>query len=321
MGPKIRPAQAPPALALLLLCVALFFPQAATAQQTGGAQPGGKPSRVGKATKKGQAQKQKRERERKKRAREKREREAKEKEEKEDDSEVWDGLFPWADDGGFDDNWLTGLGLAALGILGALVTVFFFVGSFLPSMGGKAEYERLRLEIEELTRRRDQQLGSREEYVRDGASLSAEAREEATRLTENLNGIIEHKEEMARRRLGGMVALGFPVYVALGGAFAVLAASTAVQALLIGFGWTAVAERFGLKREEEKKKEVRDEESAKLAKEAKKSEQKAVELEVQLRDTLKTAATAVASSNVRIKELEGQRATRPAREDKDAQAQ
>lgn len=310
MGLKTRPAQRLPLLALLLSCVVLAVPQAAGAQRTGGTQgaeggTAGKPSRVAGATKAGlTAKAHKREREQKKRAREKREREAKEKEEAaaEDDGEedIWEGLFPWADDGGLDDNWLSGLGLAILGMIGALVTLYAFLGGFLPSMGGKAEYEKLGEEIETLSQRRDAQLKPRESFVRGSSSLSEEEREEATRLTEDFNRIIEQKEAAARKLHRSLLAVGFPVYVVLGAAFAVLLASTALQAIAIGFGWTAVADRLGLKREEEEKKRTRAEETETIvnaAKETEKTKAKLAAVEKQAGEMLSTATKAIARAN------------------------
>jgi hypothetical protein len=183
-------------------------------------------------------------------------------------STVSDVLFPWVDSGGFDDNWTEGLGLAGLGVLGALVTVYLFIGGFLPSMGGKADYDALGIEIEDLEGRRDKEIGLREVYSRGESEISADRRDEASRLAGEFSEIIDQKraERSALRR--ELFAVGFPVYVVIGGAFAVLFSENALQAILIGFGWTAIADRIGLKRELDKKSERRDEEIATLTKEA-----------------------------------------------------
>lgn len=236
-----------------------------------------------------------REGDRRRREAERKEREEKRKKanEHQGDSKIWDGLFPWANDGGFADNWLSGLGLGLLGIVGGLVMLYLFLGDFLPSMGGKAEYERLNLEVEDLAQRRDAQLKPRESFVRGKSSLGTIERDEATKLINDFNRIIVHKEEMARRAKRGVVVIGFPLYVVLGAAFAVLVASTAIQALAIGFGWTAVADRLGLKREEDSKKQSRDRQSAALSEAAKTAVEEKVEAERQLQQGLKIAAETV----------------------------
>lgn len=282
----------------LLLCIALAAAPAALAQQGGGKQDArrtakdkqpqsvGAKQRPGANARRGSQQGDDR-KEQATRAGEG---------DEDQDSGVWDGLFSWADDGGFGDNWLSGLGLALLGIVGALVTLYLFLGEFLPSMGGKADYEELRLEIDELARRRDQQLEPREDYVRGSSSMSAEERVEATKLTEDLNRIIERKERAASALRHSLAIIGFPLYVVLGGSFAVLFAGDALQALLIGFGWTAVADRFGLKRELDEKSRKRDEASGKLvdaAKEAEETKAKLAKVQKQLNEAQHTATTAI----------------------------
>jgi hypothetical protein len=215
-----------------------------------------------------------------------------------DSTDIWSTFFPWTDEPGFSANWLSGLGLALLGIFGALVTIYLFLGEFLPSMGGKAEYEALGLEIEDLSKRRDKQLSPRERFTRDGHHMTNDQRDEAAKLTADLNGIIAGKERNAQKVKRELVAIGFPLYVLLGGAFAVLLASTAPQALLIGFGWTAVVDRFGLKRELDEKSRKRDNASVKLveaANEATATKAKLIEVEGQLSEAQQIAATATAA--------------------------
>jgi hypothetical protein len=187
-------------------------------------------------------------------------------------AEVSDVLFPWIDSGGFDANWGEGVGFMALGIVGALVTIYLFLGGFLPSMGGKAEYEATRLEIGDLAKRRDKQITLRELHTRGEAGVSAERLEEADKLTDDLGAIIEAKEARAAKLRRELLAIGFPLYVVLGGVFAVLFASNALQAILVGFGWTAVADRIGLKRELDEKSRQREDEINKLTEQAEAAE-------------------------------------------------
>jgi hypothetical protein len=181
-------------------------------------------------------------------------------------------FLPWVDAGGFSDNIGTALGFFSLGLIGALVTIYLFLGEWLPSMGGKAQYETLLLEIDELTDRRDVLMSLREDFTEGGDELSAERREEAKHLSEELQGEAEAKTKRAETLHRRILAQGFLLYALLGGAFAVLFAETLMQALLVGFGWTAVADRFGLKREESEKAPRRDQEIRKLEKAAEEGE-------------------------------------------------
>ena len=218
-------------------------------------------------------------------------------EDDEGESDVWSGFFPWATNGGVSDNLLTGLGFAALGIAGALILIFGLLGSYLPSMGGKAEYDALQVEIKALAERRDKQLASRERFVRDGEDPGAERRQEAAGLTDDLSRVIESKEEEARRKYRQALSLGIPIYVLVGGALAVLVASNALQALLIGFAWTSIADRLGLKREQTEKKTINNANVEKLenaaaeaGKEKVKAEEKVEELKNLLVKSNQTAA-------------------------------
>jgi DNA repair exonuclease SbcCD ATPase subunit len=177
-------------------------------------------------------------------------------------------LFPWIESGGFDRNWAEGLGLIALGVVGALVTIYVFLGDWLPSMGGKADYEALKIEIDNLKRRWNKQINLRERYTIKEAEIASERIAEADKLCTDLAAEIEARATEAgslRRNLSGV---GLPLYAILGGAFAVLFAENAAQAILIGFGWTAIADRLGLKRELDKKTERREQEISKLEEEA-----------------------------------------------------
>jgi hypothetical protein len=207
------------------------------------------------------------------------------------DSGVWSGFFPWVTGGDFSDNLLTGLGLAAMGVAGSLILVFTLLGSFLPSMGGKADYEALQLEIAALSKRRDQQLLAREKYVRSEVNLGAEERQEASNVTHDLTEVIQGKEEEARRKYRQVLWLGIPIYVVIGGALAVLLATNALQALLIGFAWTSIVDRLGLKREEKEKEERRGDLSNDLVTEAKQREDEVLAKNTEIKDLKNTLST------------------------------
>jgi hypothetical protein len=169
-------------------------------------------------------------------------------------------IFAWAyAEGGAAQNWPTGLIYALLGIVGALTMVYLFLGEFLPSMGGKAEYEALKGELEDYKVRRDETLKNREKYARgEAAALTLERLTAENNLTDDYDKTIERLERQISQDRWRLFWLGFPIYLVLGGFFAAAFASNEIQAILIGFGWTAIADRIGLQREFAVKKESKD---------------------------------------------------------------
>ncbi len=170
-------------------------------------------------------------------------------------------LFGWHT----TEDWGTGWLYFVLGMAGALVTVYLFLGEFLPSMGGKAnlardeivleEYQAVRRSISEIRQRAalGHPDGVKEEQLR-----AAEA------LSDDLDNMIIFLERRIRSERWRLFALGFPMYVILGGFFAMAMAGNFLEAIVIGFGWTVVADRLGLERETAVRKEIRDTEISKI---------------------------------------------------------
>ncbi|MDQ3915383.1 MAG: hypothetical protein M3323_08675 [Actinomycetota bacterium] len=207
-----------------------------------------------------------------------------------DDDGVGSVLFGWAKAGGFWDNFPAGVGYVLLGLIGALVTAYLFLGDFLPSMGGKADYDASKAELDEFKQRRDKLLIDREKDAAGTGETSAEQRAIRDALYDDHERTIARLEARLARDRRGMYLTGFPMYLILGGAFAVLFATNALQALLVGFGWTAVADRAGMKREvdarqDKKALQIKELEDAAL-KERKKAEAavaRAAELEARVK--------------------------------------
>jgi hypothetical protein len=174
-------------------------------------------------------------------------------------------IFPWAEDGGVSKNWRDGLFLFIVGFVGALATVFLFLGEFLPSMGGKADYDAVLGETEVLKKQRDEAIATRTRLLAaaDVAGGDVAWRKEQLRgqegLTQDLDTVIAREEKRSTTLKWRLGLLGMPMYLLLGGFFAAAFATNFLQALLFGFGWTAVAERIGLKRETEAKVQRKDE--------------------------------------------------------------
>lgn len=198
-------------------------------------------------------------------------------------------IFPWVTSGGFDENWLQGLLFAALGLVGAAVLLFFSLGEFLPAMGGKAEYVARRAELDELVKQRDTQYTLREAYVRGEGSTTPEQAEAAAALAGDLESSIQHEQRELTHERNRLFGIGMAMYAVVGAAFAVLFAANELQALLIGFGWTAVAERFGLKREVEERGAERGDAIEELRKDAQRSADQAVKSEKRAEKTMEFA--------------------------------
>ena len=157
-------------------------------------------------------------------------------------------------------NILLGVVYFLLGCTGALVTVYLFLGEFLPSMGGKTEYRLTKIELEEFKKRREDALSARERFAigRNEPGFTMDHLMAEEKITEHLNQTIESLEKRLWRERWRLFMLGFPMYVLLGGFFALAFATNMLQAILVGFSWTAVAEYVGLQKEQAAEKAIRD---------------------------------------------------------------
>lgn len=177
-----------------------------------------------------------------------------------DDDGLSGVIFGWADAGGLSSNALEGVGYALLGFLGALVTAFFYLNDFLPSVGGTAEYLEVREDVTALKQRREKIRAAREKYALETeGELAAQRLAELNRLDDDYTAGIGTNERWLRKERLRAYRSALPMYLILGSAFAVLFATNPLQGLLIGFGWTAVADRAGLKRQSADRQEKREE--------------------------------------------------------------
>lgn len=183
-----------------------------------------------------------------------------------------DLFLPWVDSGGFGDNVGEGIAFLVVGLIGSMVTAYYAAGGFLPSTGGKAEYDALMLEHDDLRERYDELSAVVESFAVGDAEVSAERREAALKSAEALGRRMDSVSADGRALKRSILARSLPFYLLIGPAFAVLFAENLAQALIIGFAWTLLAERFGLKNEQEAKDRMRRDDIAKLEEEARKSE-------------------------------------------------
>lgn len=167
-------------------------------------------------------------------------------------------LFAW-----YPDNWGQGGLYFLLGLAGALVTVYLFLGEMLPSMGGQVEYERTRITLEHYVEQREELINKRNEVALGRADEGLHA-DSLDKLSKDLNDITELLEKRLRSERWRLFALGFPIYLVLGGFFSAAFASNFLEALVIGFGWTLIADRLGLQRKDAQLQILRESDVNKL---------------------------------------------------------
>lgn len=178
-------------------------------------------------------------------------------------------LFSWAMTN--PPNWVQGVLYVVLGVIGALVTIYFAIGGTIPTASGvklEAEFKELEKKNKEL------------------AELRKKALENPTSVNPSLidafsNDADKQRDDLERKRQG-MFRNWALMYVLLGAFFAALLAQDLLQAITIGAGWTSFLAAVGLSKENQETK-------SEAAKEAEIVEQAIKELEKKL-DQLKAKA-------------------------------
>lgn len=146
-------------------------------------------------------------------------------------------------------DWGTGALFAALGTVGALVTVFSLIGGAIPGTAGSAPIEAGLKRLEEREKQLDKLIKS--------TSPDPKVIEAIERAT-------NHLRDDLRTDRWRQFSLGAFLYALLGAAFAAMLARDLLQAVVIGAGWTAFLGAIGLKSDFAKRKEAKDETSARL---------------------------------------------------------
>ncbi|HYN50730.1 MAG TPA: hypothetical protein VES62_07375 [Thermoleophilaceae bacterium] len=179
-------------------------------------------------------------------------------------------ILGWAfNNGQFDPDWVVGGGFFVLGLFGALITAYLFLGEFLPAMGGRAGYLKREAEIGLFKKRLEDTVRRREQYVAGEPGAPTDAQLAATeRLGTELQAMIHEYERGQSRQFWRLAAVGFPMYVLLGGLTAALLATSLLQALIIGFAWPAIVDRIGLGKQMAVTKELKNEEIDNLQRKA-----------------------------------------------------
>lgn len=152
-------------------------------------------------------------------------------------------LFHWREAEGGPD-WGTGWLYAALGAVGALITMFSLIGGAVPGIAGQARIDadgkRLELLYERL-------LALAKETPPDAKGIEAIG-ESVDRLRDDL-----------RRERWRQFTVALLFYVVLGAFFASALAYDLLQAIVIGAGWTGYTGVLGLKKDFGERKKAKDE--------------------------------------------------------------
>ncbi|HYV02523.1 MAG TPA: hypothetical protein VEM93_09375, partial [Actinomycetota bacterium] len=115
-------------------------------------------------------------------------------------------------------------------------------------------------------------------------AVTTERLEAAEQLSKDFETTITRMEASIAKDRWRLFRLGFPVYILLGGFFATAFATNLLQAILIGFGWTAVADRIGLNRELDARKAIKDDKVDTLEKQALEFQRKLIEANARVRE-------------------------------------
>lgn len=156
-----------------------------------------------------------------------------------------ENLFTWLRNGA--PNWVAGAAYTGLGLVGALVTLFFVVGGIIPGTRGAvrlaADYERLDIWLKKL-----------DDFMRREPDPAVESAIE--RRGKQIDVL---RDDLARDRRS-QFAIGAALYALLGAFFAAMLAQDILQALVIGAGWTGFAGALGLKKEQPERQSEREKE-------------------------------------------------------------
>lgn len=153
-------------------------------------------------------------------------------------------LFDWYEDG---RDWGRGAIYALLGLVGALVTTFGWIGGAVPGTAGKVELDEESLRLRRLYERLDAMV---EHEKPDAAAIGA------------VEKAIDNLRDDLRRDRWRQFWIGFVLYVLLGAFFACALAHDLLQALAAGAGWTALLGSVGLKQEFEQRAERKNDQLA-----------------------------------------------------------
>jgi hypothetical protein len=136
-----------------------------------------------------------------------------------------------------------GITLAVGGLVGALITMFAFIGGAFPGTAGKTviDTDTVRLEI----------LSDQLDKFVTGTRANAD-------LIEAVEKMVNNFRDDLRSEKWRQFAFASIAYAVIGAAIAAFLASNLLQAIVIGAGWTGLLGSLGLKSDYAKRKAVKD---------------------------------------------------------------
>lgn len=152
-------------------------------------------------------------------------------------------VFHWWNEG-VESDWSRGGVYAALGLVGALVTMFSLIGGAVPGTAGQARIDSDGRRLELLYKRL---LSLAQEAAPDAAAIEA------------LNESVDRLRDDLRRETWRQFGIALLFYAVLGAFFASALARDLLQAIVIGAGWTGYTGVFGLKSDYRQRKQTKDE--------------------------------------------------------------
>lgn len=142
-------------------------------------------------------------------------------------------LFVWAD--GNSPNYLQGFLFGLMGIVGALTSIFSFIGKTVPGTGGRLHIEKEELRLARMNEKFEK-FNTAQPTV--DAEYLKEIRLHIDSATKRLN-----------RNKTSQFMLSSVLFIVLGCFFSLMIAQDLLQALIIGAGWTGILGSFGLKQD------------------------------------------------------------------------
>ncbi len=160
---------------------------------------------------------------------------------KADSSENRTVLFHWIE--GDEIRWHEGGFYAALGLVGALITLFSLIGGNVPGIAAQARLDAGGARLELLYQR-----------LLAVAKPGAAADE-----VEALNTAVARLEKSLNRERWRLFTVAAFFYAVLGAFFASALARDLLQAIIVGAGWTGYTGALGIKKDYEERKKSKDE--------------------------------------------------------------
>jgi hypothetical protein len=151
-------------------------------------------------------------------------------------------LFHWHSPG--RGGWSLGWLYALLGLVGALVTMFSSIGGAVPGTAGQAKIDadEKRLQL----------------YNEDLRKLTLDPQTDSKRI-DAVNEVVDRLRDDLHAERWRQFGIALLFYTFLGAFFAMALAQDLLQALVIGAGWTGYMGSFGLKRDAQERKNVKNE--------------------------------------------------------------